>query len=100
MAQQREAARPESRPAPAPEPRAAFAREQREAPTSLAPRPRVDVPPPAVTLSATSQGEPLIIDPPIPQPSKPVAQVVSKHPPSVALSFGELLRRSLSLRPR
>jgi hypothetical protein len=43
---------------------------------------------------------PIIIDPAVAQASKPVAQVVSKHPPSVALSFGELLRRSLSLRPR
>jgi hypothetical protein len=101
--QQREPTRPESRPAPGPEPRAASRMEQRdlhEAPTSVVPRPRVDVPPPAVTLSAMSQGEPLIIDPPVPQLAKPVAQVVSKHPPSVALSFGELLRRSLSLRPR
>jgi len=89
--------------APGPDPRAASRPEQRdprEVPTSTFPRPRVDVPPPAATLSATSHGEPLIIDPPVPQPSKPVVQVVSKHPPSVALSFGELLRRSLSLRPR
>jgi hypothetical protein len=100
---QREPTRLEGRPAPGPEPRAAFAREQRdlrEAPTSVVPRPRIDAPPPAVTLSATSQGEPRIIDPPVPQPARPVAQVVSKHPPMVALSFGELLRRSLSLRPR
>jgi len=76
-------------------------REPREIPTSAFPRPRLDVPPPAATLSASSShGEPLIIDPPVPQPSKPVVQVVSKHPPSMALSFGELLRRSLSLRPR
>jgi hypothetical protein len=100
---QRELARPDSRPAPGPEPRAASRVEQRdphEVPTSVVPRPRVDAPPPAATLSAASRGEPLIIDPPVPQPSKPVVQVVSKHPPSVALSFGELLRRSLSLRPR
>jgi len=101
---QREPGRSESRPAPGPEPRAASRveeREPREIPTSAFPRPRLDVPPPAATLSASSShGEPLIIDPPVPQPSKPVVQVVSKHPPSMALSFGELLRRSLSLRPR
>jgi hypothetical protein len=34
------------------------------------------------------------------EPSKPIAHVVSTHPPFTALSFGELLRRSLSLRPR
>jgi hypothetical protein len=33
------------------------------------------------------------------QPSKPIAHVVSPHPPAVALTFGELLRRSLALRP-
>ena len=100
---QREAMRPESRPAPGPDPRAALASEQRdrrELPTSGFPPPRVDAAPPGVTASAGSYGEPLIIDPPVPQPSKSVVQVVSKHPPSVALSFGELLRRSLSLRPR
>jgi hypothetical protein len=86
---QREPTRRESRPAPRPEPRVASRveqREPREVPLSGPPR--------------QTHGEPLIIDPPVPQPSKPVVQVVSKHPPSVALSFGELLRRSLSLRPR
>lgn len=101
-APKREPARAESRPAPPPEPRAASRVEQRdprENATSGYPRPQLEAQPPAVTMSA-SHGEPLIIDPPVPQPSKPVVQVVSKHPPSVALSFGELLRRSLSLRPR
>jgi hypothetical protein len=42
----------------------------------------------------------MLVDPLVPQPSKPIVQVVSKHPPSVASTFGELLKRSLSLRPR
>ena len=42
----------------------------------------------------------MLVDPQVAQPSKPIVQVVSKHPPSVASTFGELLRRSLSLRPR
>ena len=42
----------------------------------------------------------LLADPEPPKPSKPVAQVISKQPPMSAPSFGELLRRSLSLRPR
>lgn len=33
-------------------------------------------------------------------PSKPIVQVLSPHPPQAASTFGELLRRSLSLRPR
>jgi hypothetical protein len=100
------------------EPRAASRAEasfgQREAPTSTVGRPAADtsfagkfsVPPGAIGSAAApniarqAAEQPLLIDPPIPQPTKPVAQVVSKHPPSVASTFGELLRRSLSLRPR
>lgn len=33
-------------------------------------------------------------------PSAPIAQVASAHPSMEGLSFGELLRRSLALRPR
>jgi DNA polymerase-3 subunit gamma/tau len=42
----------------------------------------------------------MLVDPPVVQPSKPIVQVVSKHPPTAASNFGELLKRSLSLRPR
>jgi hypothetical protein len=42
----------------------------------------------------------MLVDPSPMQPGRPIAQVVSKHPPSQAATFGELLRRSLSLRPR
>jgi hypothetical protein len=42
----------------------------------------------------------MLVDPPVAQPSKPIVQVVSKHPPTASSSFGELLKRSLSLRPR
>jgi hypothetical protein len=45
------------------------------------------------------RGEMLSVEEPVAS-GKPIAQVVSKHPPTVALSFGELLRRSLALRPR
>lgn len=42
----------------------------------------------------------VLAEPNTPEPSKPIVQVVSKQPPHAAASFGELLRRSLSLRPR
>ena len=55
--------------------------------------------PQAVAAPALREGA-MLVDPPLSQPSKPIVQVVSKHPPSVAANFGELLKRSLSLRPR
>src|SRR6185295_111636 len=54
---------------------------------------------PQAAASAVREGA-MLVDPAVPQPSKPIVQVVSKHPPSVASTFGELLKRSLSLRPR
>ena len=42
----------------------------------------------------------VLAEPITPEPSKPIVQVVSKQPPHAAASFGELLKRSLSLRPR
>jgi hypothetical protein len=45
------------------------------------------------------RGQLLELDEPVAS-TKPIAQVVSKHPPTTALAFGELLRRSLALRPR
>jgi hypothetical protein len=42
----------------------------------------------------------VIADPAPPMPSKPIAQAVTKHPPTTGSTFGELLKRSLALRPR
>lgn len=42
----------------------------------------------------------VITAPPVPQPTRPIAQVVSRHPPVEPLTFGKLLGRSLSLRAR
>jgi hypothetical protein len=42
----------------------------------------------------------VLVEAQVPQPTRPIAQVVSMNPPSLAATFGELLRRSLSLRPR
>jgi hypothetical protein len=42
----------------------------------------------------------VLAEPNTAEPTKPIVQVVSKQPPPAAASFGELLKRSLSLRPR
>jgi len=64
-------------------------------PAAAAPAP---APAPAPRASAD---EPITLaDPPAPAVSKPIAQVVSKQPPVASATFGDLLRRSLSLRPR
>jgi hypothetical protein len=42
----------------------------------------------------------VLAEPNTAEPTKPIVQVVSKQPPAAAASFGELLKRSLSLRPR
>ena len=42
----------------------------------------------------------VLADPTPPAPARPIAQVLSKQPPIVPTSFGDLLKRSLSLRPR
>jgi hypothetical protein len=42
----------------------------------------------------------VIADPAPPIPSKPIAQATTKHPPASGNTFGDLLRRSLALRPR
>jgi hypothetical protein len=56
---------------------------------------------PAAAKAPAAPNQPsLLVDPVLETPSKPIAQVVSKHPPSTTLSFGDLLRRSLSARPR
>ncbi|MFI5308417.1 MAG: hypothetical protein ACHQ53_13755 [Polyangiales bacterium] len=56
--------------------------------------------PAAAKAPPAASGPSLLVDPVLDAPSKPIAQVVSKHPPSTPLSFGDLLRRSLSARPR
>ena len=38
--------------------------------------------------------------PPAPHSTRPVAQVVSRHPAAENATFGQLLTRSLALRPR
>jgi hypothetical protein len=56
--------------------------------------------PVAVAQARPVQEGTLVADVAPAEPSKPIAHVVSTHPPFTSLSFGELLRRSLSLRPR
>jgi hypothetical protein len=83
-------------PAPAPAPRA-------QAPAA-APAPRAPVAQPAPAPAPKAAPAPVegrvLAEAGEVQATKPIAQVVSKQPPIAALSFGELLRRSLSLRPR
>jgi hypothetical protein len=55
---------------------------------------------PALHGGASARDGRVLAEPNTPEPSKPIVQVVSKQPPHTAASFGELLRRSLSLRPR
>jgi hypothetical protein len=63
-------------------------------------------PPPAAEAAPITfappapQGGRVLAEPVTAEPTKPIVQVVSKQPPHAAASFGELLRRSLSLRPR
>jgi hypothetical protein len=42
----------------------------------------------------------VVTAPPVAQPSRAIAQVVSRHPPAELPTFGKLLSRSLSLRAR
>jgi hypothetical protein len=55
--------------------------------------------PPTAVRPAPQDGR-VLVEPGAPEPTKPIVQVVSKQPPIVPSTFGELLRRSLSLRPR
>jgi hypothetical protein len=60
----------------------------------------VTVPQP-VSFARSASDEPVMLADPAPvQASRGIGQVVSKSPPIVAQTFGDLLRRSLSLRPR
>jgi hypothetical protein len=66
----------------------------------LQPSAAVTVPQP-VSFARSGSDEPVMLaDPPPPQASRGIGQVVSKSPPIAAQTFGDLLRRSLSLRPR
>jgi hypothetical protein len=42
----------------------------------------------------------ILADPTPPQPTRPIVQATTKHPPAQPNSFAELLKRSLALRPR
>lgn len=42
----------------------------------------------------------VVAAPAVPQPTRPIAHMVSRHPPAEAPTFGKLLARSLSLRAR
>jgi translation initiation factor IF-2 len=59
----------------------------------------IDSVPPPAAAPMRDVGR-VLAEPSTPEPSKPNVQVVSKQPPHAVASFGELLRRSLSLRPR
>jgi hypothetical protein len=57
--------------------------------------------PPPVSFQRSSSDEAVVLaDPAPPTASRSIGQVVSKSAPIVAQTFGDLLRRSLSLRPR
>ncbi len=85
-----------AQPAPAPAPPAAA-----PAPPAAAPAPPAAAPAPApAPAPASPEGGIVLADPNPVEPARSVAQVVSKSPVGTDLSFGELLRRSLSLRPR
>jgi len=59
------------------------------------------VPPPVAFARPASSDEPVILaDPPPPTASRSIGQVVSKAAPIASQTFGDLLRKSLSLRPR
>lgn len=104
MAVEGELNRPASAPAPrAPSqaqqpPRPAPAQPARQAPEPRAPTPQ---PMPRASVAQPAAAQPSRIDSAsIAPPSKPIANVVSKHPSTEASSFGQLLSRSLRLRPR
>jgi len=90
-----------ARPAPAAPARAA-AQPAPAAPAAPAPAParaQVYQNAPAPAPAPVREGR-VLAEPTVAEPTKPIAQVLSKQPPIAALTFGELLRRSLSLRPR
>jgi translation initiation factor IF-2 len=57
-------------------------------------------PAPPVAQAAQRRDGVVLADPAPPNPGRPIAQTISKQPPISPTSFGDLLKRSLSLRPR
>jgi hypothetical protein len=58
---------------------------------------------PAIRSAAPAEfsDQPFTVEPePLREPARPIAQVMSKHAPQVDSTFGAMLKRSLSLRPR
>jgi hypothetical protein len=94
---------PEQRPKPkAPTPLEMAVEGRISQPAMPPPEAKPQLPPtrPRVAAVAPAPQGVLLVEGTLAEPSKPIAHVVSMHPPSTALTFGELLRRSLSLRPR
>jgi len=56
--------------------------------------------PPSPAVHAGPPEGRVLADPGPMAASRPIAQAVTKHPPVTGQTFGDLLRRSLSLRPR
>jgi hypothetical protein len=88
---------PATAPGRAASPLEAAVADQLEKPQPAAAPTPVPAPAPA---NPASQGGAVIAAPEPPEVSRPVAQVISRHPDVAGASFGDLLRRSLSLRPR
>jgi hypothetical protein len=58
-------------------------------------------PQPAAAAQPAQRRDGVVLADPMPAtPGRPIAQTLSKQPPVVPVSFGDLLKRSLSLRPR
>lgn len=61
--------------------------------------PRMQAAPAAHRAEVSEQ--PFTIEPePLQEPARPIAQVMSKHAAEMDITFGAMLKRSLSLRPR
>ena len=78
---------------PAPPPRPAAA-----APPVVAP-PVVAPPKPPPSIRPAVAGPDHVEEVPVVQPSRPIVHVISSHPPIQGETFGEILRRTLALRP-
>jgi hypothetical protein len=67
-----------------------------------APAPQAPAPaPPAAQAAPAAKRDGVVLADPVPaNPARPIAQVLSKQAPITPTSFGDLLKRSLSLRPR
>jgi hypothetical protein len=70
-------------------------------PTRAQPAPAPQAPAPAQAAAPASKRDGVVLADPVPaNPARPIAQVLSKQAPITPTSFGDLLKRSLSLRPR